>query len=450
MSVCGVVPAVQLDLTGRWGPRRDALHGPPGQGARLVRGEQGDRAQGLDGRQRPDDGAASRHPAGTAGQSEADDRGQRLGDGRHGQADPGEDHDLPVLAAQQPEHDDHEAGDHRQDGQLLPEPPQPALQRSHRRLTCGQQPGEDADLAPHARADDGRLTATPHDRGAGVQHGHAIGDGDLVLQDAPGILRGRHRLPRERGLVDLQPLGLQQPGVRGDQVPFPHQEDVSRHQLDRRYGPDLAATPDPRRRRRQGAQRGDVADRPPLLDHPDGRVDRDDQPDDGGVRHVTGEQGQHERGQQDEDHRLPQLVEHRPPQRLGPLERNVVPAHVRQPPGRLPLGQPLAPAHAEHAEHLVAAPGPGRIGCRAAPVAELRVALVADPRRPSGRHGRCGARPCLSPPPVIPSTLGPTGPSRQGRRSRRGSALERARHARRDGRSGPDLAVRRPVRDPWR
>ena len=90
-------------------------HPALGQGAGLVGGEHGHRAERLDGGEPADQGVAGGHPPGAQRQREGDHGRQGLGDGRDDEADRGDDHQLDGLPAQQAQAEHHGAQHHGHD-----------------------------------------------------------------------------------------------------------------------------------------------------------------------------------------------------------------------------------------------------------------------------------------------------------------------------------------------
>ncbi len=89
-----------------------------GEGARLVRADDGGRAEGLHRRQLADERAALEHTLGAQRQGDGHDRGQPFGHRGHGHADGGEKHETQFFAAQQPQTKDD--GDNDQGGHGQP------------------------------------------------------------------------------------------------------------------------------------------------------------------------------------------------------------------------------------------------------------------------------------------------------------------------------------------
>ena len=80
----------------------DHGHAVLGEGAGLVGADDGDRAQGLHGRQLADERLAAQHPLRAQREGHGDDGGQALGDGGHGHADGRQEHHPHFFAPKQP------------------------------------------------------------------------------------------------------------------------------------------------------------------------------------------------------------------------------------------------------------------------------------------------------------------------------------------------------------
>ena len=201
---------------------------------------------------------------------------------------------------------------------------EPALQRGGGRGAFAQHPGDPAEFGAGAGGDDDGVAAAVHDQRAAVQHGgpvagHRVGRAGRVR--APVDRLG---LAGEQGLVDLQGVRGEHPGVGADDVAVGDAEDVTGHQVG---GADPLRRPAAQHGGGGGgerAERGDGADRAAFLEHPDRGVQRDDQQDDRAVGVVAGHRGQHGGADQYQDHGLAQLPEHGGGERARGLVRQVV------------------------------------------------------------------------------------------------------------------------------
>ncbi|GAA2888657.1 hypothetical protein GCM10020220_093560 [Nonomuraea rubra] len=289
VAVGGVAGAADRGLR-RWRPQVPGDHAALGEGAGLVGGQGGDGAEGLHRGQLADEGVACGHPACAQCQAQRHDGGQGLGDGGDDQADGGDHHQFHRLAADQSQGQDHRRQQHGDAGQEPADSHQAALQRGQ--PCCLDHQGGDA-AARAGRSGGGDLRPA-----APAQHDGAGRDRRV---DA---LVHRHRLARQRRLVDEQCRRLVHFGVGGDDVALGQDQQVSHHDV---AGGDLllAAVADHAcLRAGELCQGRDGAVGPDLLHHSDGGVDHDHQHDHGRVGPVTRRDGQHRRDEQDDDERV--------------------------------------------------------------------------------------------------------------------------------------------------
>ena len=99
-----------------------------GEGARLVRADDACGAERLHGGELAHEGVALGHAPHPTGQRDGGHDGQPLGDGRHGQGDPGLDHQDPLFSGQNADCRHGDDDDHRDVDELAPEFGQPLLQ----------------------------------------------------------------------------------------------------------------------------------------------------------------------------------------------------------------------------------------------------------------------------------------------------------------------------------
>ena len=74
---------------------------------------------------------------------------------------------------------------------------------------------------------------------------------------SPDLRVGGQRLSRQRGLIHLHRVAIQQARIRRHNVAQAHADDVARHQLTRRRGDPLPIAFHPSLDRQLGLQRGD-------------------------------------------------------------------------------------------------------------------------------------------------------------------------------------------------
>ena len=101
--------------------------------------------------------------------------------------------------------------------------------------------------------------------------------------------RDGQRLARQRGLIHLHRVALEQARVRRHDVAQAHADDVARHQFARRRGGPLPVTLHPGRDRQLGLQSGDGVARLVFLPEPDHGVGQKQNEDDGEVRPMPGD-----------------------------------------------------------------------------------------------------------------------------------------------------------------
>jgi hypothetical protein len=147
-----------------------------------------------------------------------------------------------------------------------------------------------------------------------MHHATAVADRPVVRGDDRRVAVHRQRLAGQQRLVDLKPGAPQQTGIGTDDVARGQPQDIAAHQLPRRH-PDVPTAPEhPSARRHQRVQRGDGPQGSALLNHPERRVDHDDQRDHRAVDPVAGGRGEHGSADQHEDEGVGQLPQDRPRQ----------------------------------------------------------------------------------------------------------------------------------------
>jgi hypothetical protein len=170
-------------------PHLDDVHLVAGEGARLVRADEGRRAQGLDGLEAAHECVPAGHELGRPGEREGDRRQQPLRHECDRHTDREEEAEARLDAEQQGDAErDHTGGDGH-DGDDGDDAVQLDRQGA-RRPTCGPRQGGDLGQ-PRAPSggDDSAASHPLHDEGPGSQ-------------DRPDDRPGRHALPRQHGLVD--------------------------------------------------------------------------------------------------------------------------------------------------------------------------------------------------------------------------------------------------------
>ena len=175
------------------------------------------------------------------------------------------------------------------------------------------------------------------------------------------MLGDRERLAGERGLVDLQPLHIEQPRVGGHAVAVAHSEDVAAHDIgsgeDQRHpvAPNLGAH---RRHARQSQQRALGAG---LLAEAQQRVEHHDGQDHRRLGRLPDRDGDGARAEQQAHEGVSELA-HRDPYIAGtPRRVDEVRPVARQAPSGLGCGQPASRVDAER-QRGTARVDEGRVG----------------------------------------------------------------------------------------
>ena len=86
-----------------------------------------------------------------------------------------------------------------------------------------------------------------------------------AARTATAALTAGSGLAGQLRLVDLEAVRLEHTGIGGHEVALAHQRDVAGHELDGGYEAHLVVAADPRGRRRQRAQGGDLLRRAAFL-----------------------------------------------------------------------------------------------------------------------------------------------------------------------------------------
>jgi hypothetical protein len=251
-------------------------------------------------------------------------------------------------------HRDRDGGDGEHEGELQGRQDRVTPQDRHDHYDAHQRHGEDDEVV--ADLEHGLLEVTDGVRvldqlGGPAEVGVGSGGVDQGTDLAPADHRpGEHRvagrsgrgqrLPGERGLVDLDLVAVQQPGVRGDDVPQPEPDHVPGHQLPGRGRGPLAAALGAGVDGELGLQRVDRVAGLAFLGEADDTVGQQQDTDDDEVRPVPDRPGQDDRDLDHPRDRTPEVgqeLQHRVGRVLGDLVRPV----LLQPRCGLGLGQPV-------------------------------------------------------------------------------------------------------------
>ena len=243
------------------------------EGPRLVGADRGRRTEGLHGGQPLHDRVPSGDLARSEGEQRGDDRGQTRRDRRDRERHPRDEERVEVLAVGQPDpHHDHQRdpGDRRDH---LREAVELLLQRRLLGIGVGQHVGDMADLRAHAGLRDDHLAPPAGDGRVHVGQARPVAERDVLAGNGVDRLADGQALARERGLLDLEGRGDDDPAVGGDAVPRLDQDHVARHEL---LGVDLdrlAVAPDAGDRLHHLGQRLDARLGLRLLAQADDRVE---------------------------------------------------------------------------------------------------------------------------------------------------------------------------------
>ncbi len=328
------------------GPQALHEHAALRESARLVGADDRDGTERLDRGQPANERVVADHALRPEGEPDRHHGRQRLGDGRHGEAHGGEEHQLGVLATRHAGHEHHDAdgdGGHRQPA---PEHGEPLLQRRMGRLVLLEQTGDLAERRLHARGDHDAARPAVHDRGALEHHVAPVTDHLTgVFGERVRVLVRRYRLAGECRLVDPEVGALDETGIGRDDVAGLQHEHIARYEVGGDDGGLGAVTHDPRRGGRHGAQRRHRLFGAVLLEEPDEGIEDDDGADDDGVRGLADRHHHCRRDEQHHDHRVGELRDEDPPRRLnrlllelvGPVTFPALP-HLGRPQATLGIG----------------------------------------------------------------------------------------------------------------
>ena len=203
-----------------------------GERAGLIGADDARGAEGLDGVQLLHEGVAAAHALHRHGERQGDRGQQALGDEGHHHAQR-EDEGLRegLVHHEQAEGEEGEPHAHGEDGDLLGEAVEVALERAADLLHVLREVRDLAELGGHADAQDDRApVALRHARAREDQVGD-LGGGEPVLGDGVGGLARGVRLAVQRGLVHLQVGARDDAGVGRDPVALREEHDVARDQV---------------------------------------------------------------------------------------------------------------------------------------------------------------------------------------------------------------------------
>ena len=262
---------------------------------------------------------AADHALDAQGQGDGHDRGQAFGDGRHGQADRGqEDVDDPPAPQEtdaEDEPDQHEAGIDDPLSELF----QPFLERRGLAGDGLDQAGDAPQLGGHAGLHDQCPSLPPDDGRSHVKHVGPVRQGHFGFVQGPlrfehgGGFTGQRRF--EHGEIGRMPdeAGVSRNAIAGFEL-----DHVARDDLDRRNGGPRSAPNDPGERRSHPSQGLQGFFGPEFLEETENRV-KDDDGDDGRGVHPFLEKARYKgRAYEDPDHEIGELPQEHAPG-AGPL-----------------------------------------------------------------------------------------------------------------------------------
>ena len=293
-------------------PERLGAHAILRQRTGLVGTDKSHRTQGFHRRQPSNQRMLPDHPPSPKGQRYGRHCRQRLGNGRHRQADGGQQHQDRRLAAQQPDPENDGAHRQHQQRQPLPELSQPLLQRRSGFLFMTQQFGDLAEFRVKARRNHDAGSTPIGSHSALVSHIGTIAQRRIQLAKQHVDLLHRLGLPGQGRLFDLQPRHVQQAQIgRNDIAGFQHHQ-ITGHQLTRRYCLEIALTHHLRGCACQSPERGHGALRPILLHKADDRVQHHNDNDGEGIGEIAEQTGNQPGHHQYHDHEIGKLAEEHP------------------------------------------------------------------------------------------------------------------------------------------
>ena len=281
-----------------------------GQGARLVRADDRGAAQGLDRGQLADEDMAPDHALDAQGQGDGHDGGEPFGNGRHGQADRGQEHVEDLAAPEDLQAEDDGDEDEAEVDEELAELLELPLQGRRFFLDVLDETGDPSELGLHARFDDEGPGFTRDDDRARVEDIGALGQGDILLfEDDVGLVDGR-RLAGQAGLLDGKVGGVPaDPAVGRDVVPGFDLDEVARDELPGGNDPGGAVPDDFGRRGRQLFKSGQAFFGPVFLGETEDGVEDDDGQDGQGVHPLLEEARDEGGADEDPDDQPLELVE---------------------------------------------------------------------------------------------------------------------------------------------
>ncbi len=174
------------------------------QRAGLVRTDDGDRSECLDGGQLSDQGLPLKHPPGAESQSDRRDSRQSFRDNRDGQTQRRHQHHLRVFSSVNAESKDDCDNRNRCNSKRASQLSKFLLQRRRFRADVSQRAGDASQLGGHARRDDDRRAATVRHRRTHPDHIKAVAQRSLLVIHRIDLFLDRVRLAGQRGFLSLK------------------------------------------------------------------------------------------------------------------------------------------------------------------------------------------------------------------------------------------------------
>ena len=272
-----------------------------GQGAGLVRADDGDRAQRFNRGQAAGDRLALCHALHAKRQRDGEDGRQPFGNGGDGEADGGEQDFAKREAVESDADHQHQSGkaddEHRQlPAELRHLPGQRCLQGFH----FGDQAVDATDFSAGAGGDDDPECPAGGDQGAGIGHAGAVADAGVGGDRVNALVAGQ-RFAGQCRFLDAQVGRFQQTEVGRDAVARFQADDVAGYQFGSVDLPPFPLAPELGARRQHLADAGQRRLSLAFLEETDDRVDDDDAENDPGVDPVVEHGGDYRGADQDED-----------------------------------------------------------------------------------------------------------------------------------------------------
>lgn len=208
-------------------------HAVLGEGARLVRADDGGAAQRLDGRQAAHERLVAGHALHAQRHGDGGGGGQALGDHRDGQRHGQQQQGGERAAVGQADGQHRQRRRHAHDGEDLAERGQLALDGCVQLLVAFQHAGDVPDLGSHARGHHDARPASRGDDGGGERHVRPVSQRRAGQNHGGGVLLDGHRLARERGFLHAQPGRFDQTQVGGRHAAVAQLHEVARHEVAR-------------------------------------------------------------------------------------------------------------------------------------------------------------------------------------------------------------------------